>query len=63
LVDAVMVGSLGLCVSGEGRGGKESRATLRPQEISDYVSKRARKGKLLDLRLKPRAIEALEKPL
>jgi len=63
LVDAVMVGSLGLCVSGEGRGGKEARATLRPQEISDYVSKRARKGKLLDLRLKPRAIEALEKPL
>jgi topoisomerase-4 subunit A len=63
LVDAVMVGALGLSVSGEGRGGKEVRATIRPQEVSDYVGKRARKGKPLDVRFKPRAMEALEKPV
>ncbi|MGA0881868.1 MAG: DNA topoisomerase IV subunit A [Burkholderiaceae bacterium] len=63
LVDAVMVGALGLSVSGEGRGGKDVRATIRPQEVSDYVGKRARKGKPLDVRFKPRAMEALEKPV
>ncbi|MEY3951517.1 MAG: topoisomerase subunit [Pseudomonadota bacterium] len=61
LADACAVGSLGLQVSGEGRGGKEARVSLRAQELSEYAGKRARKGKPLDVRFKPRAIEALEK--
>jgi len=61
LADVCWVGEEGLVVRGEGRGGREVQAILKPSDLSSYLSRRARKGRLLDVRFKPRALQTLEK--
>ncbi|MEY2777861.1 MAG: hypothetical protein RLY30_1959 [Pseudomonadota bacterium] len=62
LVDLAWVGDDGLLVRGEGRGGKETQAGLKPADLKAYAGRRARKGKPLDVRFKPKSLGTLEKP-
>lgn len=56
------VGADGLQVRGVGRGGKESQVSLRTADLAEYIGKRARKGRPLDVRFKPRSVSTLERP-
>jgi topoisomerase-4 subunit A len=47
LLAICVVGSAGVLLEGPGKAGKEFNLTLAGKELSSYVSKRARKGKLL----------------
>jgi len=47
-----VVGSAGVVIEGAGRGGKEFNHTLAGKELTPYVAKRARKGKLLLVKMK-----------
>lgn len=62
LQDVAWVGRDGLRVKGDGRGGRAAQASLRVTDLSGYLGRRGRKGKLLDVRFQPRSIETLEKP-
>jgi topoisomerase IV subunit A len=43
-------------VLGTGRGGKSKDETLRTAALAAYQGKRARKGKMIDLGLKPQRV-------
>jgi topoisomerase IV subunit A len=47
-----------LMVSGIGRGGKAVEVKLTPSQLQDYLGKRARKGKLLPGKIKPKSLRA-----
>lgn len=50
----------GLQVLGTGRGGKEQAIELSGRELQAYAGKRARKGKVLDIKIKPIAVARIE---
>ena len=52
LMALAVVGSAGVVIEGAGRGGKEFNHTLAGKELTPYVAKRARKGKLLLVKMK-----------
>jgi len=56
LVDLVVVPDAGLVVRGEGRAGKTSEQLLSRDALLPFVGKRARKGKPLGLKFKPRSL-------
>jgi topoisomerase-4 subunit A len=56
LVDLVVVPDAGLVVRGEGRAGKTSEQQLSRDALLPFVGKRARKGKPLGLKFKPRSL-------
>jgi topoisomerase IV subunit A len=47
LLAVTVIGAAGVVIEGAGRGGKEFNITLAGRELTPYVAKRARKGKLL----------------
>ena len=47
LLAVTVIGQPGVVIEGAGRGGKEFNITLAGRELTTYVAKRARKGKLL----------------
>ncbi len=53
------VGQKGLYVHGSGRGGKAQQVTLSANALVAYAGKRARKGKVLESRIKPATLEAI----
>jgi topoisomerase-4 subunit A len=56
LVDLSVVPDAGLVVRGEGRAGKTSEQWLSRDALLPFVGKRARKGKPLGLKFKPRSL-------
>lgn len=56
LIDLVVVPDAGLIVRGEGRAGKTSEQLLSRDALLPFVGKRARKGKPLALKFKPRSL-------
>lgn len=56
LLSVAAVTPQGLQVSGTGRGGKEQTLELSSRELQNYAGKRARKGKVLDIKIKPATI-------
>lgn len=48
----------GLVVHGSGRGGKAQTVTLSAAALAPHIGKRARKGKVLDAKMKPTTLEA-----
>lgn len=57
LQQAIAVGAPGLVVSGAGRGGKPGSQKLAGQNLLPYVGKRARKGRVLEAKLKEPRID------
>ncbi len=53
------VAQKGLYILGSGRGGKAQQVTLSANALVAYAGKRARKGKVLESRIKPTALEAI----
>jgi topoisomerase-4 subunit A len=58
LLDLAWVSDTGLIVRGEGRAGKPSEQQLSRKDLLPFVGKRARKGKPLGLKFKPRLLAA-----
>jgi topoisomerase IV subunit A len=56
LVDLAWVPDTGLIVCGEGRAGKPTEQQLSRKDLLPFVGKRARKGKPLGLKFKPRRL-------
>ncbi len=56
LLDAALVGDEGLRVLGEGRAGKPQELSMSRNDLLVYVSKRARKGRALEHKIKPRRL-------
>ncbi|MFZ9315482.1 MAG: DNA gyrase C-terminal beta-propeller domain-containing protein, partial [Burkholderiaceae bacterium] len=63
LVDLVVVPDAGLVVRGEGRAGKTSEQLLSRDALLPFVGKRARKGKPLGLKFKPRSLHLPPTPV
>ncbi|MBU6504307.1 MAG: DNA topoisomerase IV subunit A [Betaproteobacteria bacterium] len=59
LLSVCPVGPGGVAVHGVNRAGTEVLAELTPAELKRYQGTRARKGTLLDYRMKPRSLEPL----
>jgi topoisomerase-4 subunit A len=53
---SVAVFAQSLQVLGTGRGGKSKDETMRTAALATYQGKRARKGKVLDVGLKPQRV-------
>ena len=56
LLGVAAVAVQGVQLLGTGRGGKEQMVELSSRELQSYAGKRARKGKVLDLKIKPLAL-------
>jgi topoisomerase-4 subunit A len=56
LLAAQPISQRGVIVSGAGRGGKAQDVTLSASGLANHIGKRARKGKLLDAKIKPAAL-------
>ena len=58
LMDLAWVPDSGLVVRGEGRSGKPAEQLLTRNDLLPFVGKRARKGKPLGLKFRPRGLAA-----
>src|SRR5690606_9922849 len=56
LLAAQAISQRGVIVAGAGRGGKAQEVTLSASALAPHIGKRARKGKVLDARIKPAAL-------
>jgi len=59
LLAAVPIGKKGVVVNGTGRGGKEASVTLAGVALEAHAGKRARKGRVLQQKLKPVGLRAV----
>ena len=57
LLDVAAVGATGLVIHGEGRAGKLGQEPLGLSSLKAFIGKRARKGKALELKFKPRRLQ------
>ena len=57
LLDVAAVGATGLVIHGEGRAGKPGQEPLGLSSLKAFIGKRARKGKALELKFKPRRLQ------
>ncbi len=60
LLAAQPISQRGVVVSGTGRGGKAQEVNLSASSLALHIGKRARKGKLLESKLKPRTLAAIQ---
>ena len=60
LLAAQPISQRGVVVSGTGRGGKAQEVTLSASSLAPHIGKRARKGKLLESKLTPLALAAVQ---
>lgn len=58
LLAAQPISQRGIVISGTGRGGKAQQVTLSAAGLASHIGKRARKGKLLESRIKPDMLAA-----
>ncbi|RJG05421.1 DNA topoisomerase IV subunit A [Noviherbaspirillum cavernae] len=58
LLAAQAISQKGVTVSGTGRGGKEQEVALSASGLASHIGKRARKGKVLDAKIKPAGLAA-----
>lgn len=56
LLQAVAFGPQGVVVAGTGRGGREQSATLNAAALAPHVGRRARRGRVPELRFKPASV-------
>ena len=59
LLAAIPIGKKGVVVSGTGRGGKEASVTLSGAALENHAGKRARKGRVLQQKIKAVALKAV----
>ncbi|OWW19672.1 DNA topoisomerase IV subunit A [Noviherbaspirillum denitrificans] len=59
LAAAQPISQKGVIVSGTGRGGKAQEVTLSASALGPHIGKRARKGKALESKIKPAALQAV----
>jgi topoisomerase IV subunit A len=60
LVAAQPISQKGVVVSGTGRGGKAQEVSLSAAALAPHIGKRARKGKALESKIKPAALQAVK---
>jgi topoisomerase IV subunit A len=57
LLAAAVFGGKSLCISGQGRGGKQKELVLSGEKLKHYFGRRARMGRVLPDKLKPAALQ------